>query len=146
MGNKAFIIILLSVILNSYSQNQSSNNNFIEDEKGKVISSEEEKKIFLSKSKQNKENEINKLSIANVNQTAVEMCTNGGFEQHESVSGSLKLKNFLHTIGDPPGPTECRSLTNSANAHIDIYNPNNTSVMATTVPANICLLYTSRCV
>ncbi|GAB3724457.1 T9SS type B sorting domain-containing protein [Flavobacterium koreense] len=137
MGNKAFIIILLSVILNSYSQNQSSNNNFIEDEKGKVISSEEEKKIFLSKSKQNKENEINKLSIANVNQTAVEMCTNGGFEQHESVSGSLKLKNFLHTIGDPPGPTECRSLTNSANAHIDIYNPNNTSVMATTVPANI---------
>jgi gliding motility-associated-like protein len=137
MGNKLLIIILLSVIFNGYSQNVPVTTRIIEDKKGKIITNDEEKKIFLSKLKSNKEKEIKSLSIAKVNQTAVEMCTNGGFEQYETVSGSLKLKNFLHTIGDPPGPTECKSITNTANSYIDLYDPNNTSVMATTVPANI---------
>lgn len=136
MRNKVFIIVLLSVILKGYSQTLPENK-IIENEKGKIINSDEEKRLFLTKLKTNKEKEIKQLSIAKVNQTAVEMCTNSGFEQYENVSGSLKLKNFLHTIGDPPGPTECKSITNSANSYVDIYDPNNSNVMATTVPANL---------
>jgi len=93
--------------------------------------------LFFIKIKGKKESEARQLKVAKVNQVAVEMCTNSGFEQYETVSGSQKLKNFLYTIGDPPGPTQCKSITNTANSYIDIYDPNNTSVMATTVPANL---------
>ena len=136
MKNILFFIILFLVTSKGFSQT-SPVNRFIENEKGKVITSDEEKELFLSKLKANKEREIKQLSHANVSQTSVEMCTNSGFEQYENVSGSLKLKNFLYTIGDPPGPTECKSITNTANSYIDIYDPNNTNVMATTVPANL---------
>jgi hypothetical protein len=133
----AFILSFLS----SYSQNTTIEPLIVEDENGKIITNNEEKRIFFTKLHLKKEYENQQLSVARANLTAVEMCTNGGFEQHENISGSQKLKNFLYTIGDPPGPTQCQSITNTANSYIDIYDPSNTSVMATTVPANLIDYY-----
>ena len=137
MQNIILRFALILVSFNSYSQNTSIEPMIVEDENGKKITNNEEKRIFFTKLHLKKEYEMQQLSVAQANLTAVEMCTNGGFEQHENISGSQKLKNFLYTIGDPPGPTQCRSITNTANSYIDIYDPINTSVMATTVPANL---------
>ncbi len=120
----------------SFSQNNSNNRN-VNDERVNNINNEIEKKIFLSKLNEKKQIENKQLMVAKTSQTAVEMCSNSGFELYETISGSQKLKNFLYTIGDPPGPTQCKSITNTANSHIDIYNPSNTSIMATTVPGNL---------
>lgn len=136
MQNFILRFALIFVFFNIYSQNTTIKP-IIEDGKGKIISNEEEKKIFFKKLQAKKDHENKQLYIVKSNQTAVEICTNSGFEQHENVSGSLKLKNFLYTIGDPPGPTQCQSISNTANSYIDIYDPSNTSVMATTVPANL---------
>lgn len=136
MKNTLFALLLLFVI-DGYSQNTPNNEKNIEDENGRIITNTEEKKIFFTKIKNKKEFEKSQLLNAVALQTPVEICTNGGFEQHETISGAQKLKNFLYTIGDPPGPTQCRSISNTADAYIDIYNPNNTNVMASSVPANI---------
>ena len=116
MKNRVLIFFLFSIISSNYSQNITNNKIIVEDEKGKIITNDEEKYLFLKKLKKNKENEINQLSKSQITQTAVEICSNGGFEQNESISGSQKLKNFLYTIGDPPGPTQCKSITNVANS------------------------------
>ncbi|WP_396191566.1 T9SS type B sorting domain-containing protein [Flavobacterium sp.] len=137
MLKKILSFVLLSVFISSYSQSQSSDRTIFDDERGKSISNENEKKIFFTKLKNKRELEKSSLSNSNTLQAAVEMCTNNGFEQHETVSGAQVLKNFQYTIGDPPGPTQCNSLTNTANTGIGIYNPSNMSVMATTVPANL---------
>ncbi|AWG21783.1 hypothetical protein FFWV33_09630 [Flavobacterium faecale] len=127
-------LLLFFVVFSTYSQVHTIQ---IENEKGELISNEEEKKTFLKNIQTRKNLEYKKASAALATQTAVEMCTNNGFEQQETVNGISKLKNFLYTIGDPPGPTQCRSITNTANSYIDVYNPNSTNVMATTVPSNI---------
>ncbi len=137
MQNIIFRFLFLFIFFSSYSQNQTLTAPFVEDENGKRLTDIEEKRIFFTKLHLKRAFENKQLLEAQANQTAVEMCTNGGFEQHETISGASKLKNFLYTIGDPPGPTECRSITNTANSYIDIYNPSSTSVMATTVPANL---------
>jgi hypothetical protein len=136
MQNIILRLLFILVFFSSYSQNQTLKASFIEDENGKILTDSVEKRVFFTKLHLKKAYENKQLLEAQVNQTAVEMCTNSGFEQYESISGAQKLKNFLYTIGDPPGPTQCRSITNTANSYIDIYNPSNTSVMATTVPAN----------
>lgn len=136
MQNIILRLLFILVFFSSYSQNQTLKTSFIEDENGKILTDSVEKRVFFTKLHLKKAYENKQLLEAQVNQTAVEMCTNSGFEQYESISGAQKLKNFLYTIGDPAGPTQCRSITNTANSYIDIYNPSNTSVMATTVPAN----------
>ena len=137
MLKKVLSFILLTVFISSYSQNQLSNKTIFEDERGKSITNQNERKIFFTKLKKKRESEKSRLSNSNALQAAVEMCTNNGFEQHETVGNAQVLKNFSYTIGDPPGPTQCNSLTNTANTPIGIYNPNNMNVMATTVPANL---------
>ncbi|PDS25794.1 T9SS type B sorting domain-containing protein [Flavobacterium branchiophilum] len=136
MRNALFALLFLFA-MKGYSQKTLSNEKIIEDEKGRVITNTEEKNFFVTKIKNKKVFEKSQLLNTTTQQTPVELCTNGGFEQHETISGAQKLKNFLYTIGDPPGPTQCQSISNTADAYIDIYNPNNTNVMATSVPANI---------
>ena len=136
MKAKILQITLLLFFINSVAQNVPTQNRLVEDEKGKTITNSEEREFYISKVKKHREQEHAKMHTSQAAQTAVELCSNGGFELYENVSGNLKLKNFLHTIGDPPSPTECSSSTNTANSYIDICNPNNFEVMATTVPSN----------
>ncbi len=135
---KTYLLILTFFLFNTHSiaQNIPFSQQLIEDNKGKVITNQEEKMIHFSKVKKHKEHECKQLVSAKAPQSAVDLCTNGGFEQHETINNTQSLKNFLYAIGDPPSPTECNSLTNAANSYINIYNPNNLNVMATTVPSN----------
>ncbi|SNR34383.1 T9SS type B sorting domain-containing protein [Flavobacterium sp. ov086] len=122
----------------------------IEDKNGHLIQNLEQQKQFLKIREEKMKAEILDLKKVILNskdgnltsKTAatlqgVEMCTNGGFEQYETINGSSYLKNFLCTIGDPPGPTQCRSITNTADSYINRYNPNDMDIMATGVSANL---------
>lgn len=128
----------------------SSNNHLLEDKNGHLIQNLEQQKEFLKIREEKMKEEVLNLKKVILNskegnltsKTAatlqgVEMCTNGGFEQYETVNGNSYLKNFLCTIGDPPGPTQCRSITNTADSYINRYNPNNMNIMATGVSANL---------
>ena len=134
---------LLFFVLFSYSfaQTVSSDtlnylsNGIVEDQNGKIITDSHQKEKFLKDRAEKVRSEKKRMKKATL--TAVEMCSNGGFEQVEQVAGKNYLKNFLYTIGDPPGPTQCRSISNKADSHINQYDPSATNEMATTVPANL---------
>ncbi|SFH87993.1 T9SS type B sorting domain-containing protein [Halpernia frigidisoli] len=138
---KLYLLFLLISFHNFYSQKQNNDtinylrNGIFEDASGKMITSERAKSAFLKERAKKVLSEMSSMQKAS--QTAVEMCTNGGFEQTENISGNNVVKNFLYNIGDPPGPTQCKSITNKADTYIPQYNPVSTSVMATSVPANV---------
>nr|WP_315156575.1 T9SS type B sorting domain-containing protein [uncultured Flavobacterium sp.] len=147
-----FILLHLSFLAFSQKTNQDSTATkfLLEDKNGRLIQGLEQQKQFLKIREEKKKAEILNLKTVNGNTKkgnsasraeallqAVEMCTNGGFEQYENVNGSSYLKNFLYTIGDPPGPTQCRSITNTADSYINRYDPNNMNIMATGVTANL---------
>ena len=118
-----------------YSQN-TEEHRLYDDINGKIITDANIIKKNIAKRNLAIAKEQRKTTRATVSQTAVEMCANGGFEQHETISGKSYLKNFLYTTGDQSGPTECRAITNLADQNINIFDPNNTDVMSSTVPAN----------
>ncbi|MGL3000735.1 T9SS type B sorting domain-containing protein [Flavobacterium sp. RSSB_23] len=139
-----FVFFLQFTIV--FSQDKNSNPNttpLIEDSHGHLIQGLEEQKAFLKNRELKRKKEYQDLkkthqtSKSAITQQAVEMCTNGGFEQNETANGNSFIKNFLYTIGDPPGPTQCRSITNIADTPINSYDPNYTEIMATGVSANL---------
>ena len=113
----SFIVFLQCIFVFSQEIKPNSSNNFLlEDKSGHLIQDLEQQKQFLKIREEKKKAEILNLkkgSLTSKTQAllqAVEMCTNGGFEQYENINGSSYLKNFLYTIGDPPGPTQCQSI------------------------------------
>lgn len=144
------LFIKFACVFAQESNPNSSNNFLLEDKNGHLIQNLEQQKQFLKIREEKMKEEILNLKKVILNskdgnltsKTAatlqgVEMCTNGGFEQYETINGSSYLKNFLCTIGDPPGPTQCRSITNTADSYINRYDPNNMNIMATGVSANL---------
>lgn len=132
-------IVLLFILLHQYNFlfcQDSIPKYLIENKEGIQIKNIEQQKEFLKIRTENVKKVFQSLKT-NATQQAVEMCTNGGLEQYENINGSSFLKNFLYTIGDPPGPTQCRSITNIANSYIVHYNPNNMEIMATGVSSNL---------
>lgn len=138
---KFYLFLFLSFSLSFFSQTKSSDtanylrNGMFENAAGKIITSSSEKIKFLAE--RNRKIALEKTNMQKATQVAVEMCTNGGFEQVETINGANFIKNFLYNIGDPPGPTQCKSISNTADTYIPQYKPTNTSVMATSVPANL---------
>lgn len=133
---KLYYLILL-VFGIYYSQNVTSDGNRLYDDvNGKIITNPNI--IKQIESNKSKERAILKLGTNRISadQKAVEMCSNSGFEQYETSGGNTFLKNFLYTIGDQMGPTQCKAISNKANENIKIYDPSATDVMASTVPAN----------
>ena len=134
---KIYFLLLVHITLILFSQktNHAHERGMVEDNSGKRITNTQEKENFLKQREKNLSLEKKSLKVGSY--PAVEMCNNGGFEQHETISGSSYLKNFLYNIGDPPGPTQCKSVPITADSYIQQYDPSNTQVMATTVPANL---------
>jgi hypothetical protein len=138
-----FFLIMIGNCTSFFGQEENSKSQriHIEDKNGHLILDSKNQKEFLkiSEEEKKKEFQVLKKTALNLQATsqAVEMCTNGGFEQSETVNGSSFLKHFLYTIGDPPGPTQCKSITNSADSSISSYDPSNTNTMVTSVPANL---------
>ncbi|WP_338840393.1 T9SS type B sorting domain-containing protein [Flavobacterium ginsenosidimutans] len=146
-----FIVFIKYTCVFSQEINPNSSKKLLlEDKDGHLIQNLEQQKQFLKIREEKMKAEMLNLKKVILNskegnltsKTAatlqgVEMCTNGGFEQYETINGNSYLKNFLCTIGDPPGPTQCRSITNTADSYINRYNPNNMDIMATGVSSNL---------
>lgn len=146
-----FVVFIKCTCVFAQEINPNSSNNFLlEDKNGHLIQNLEQQKQFLKIREEKMKAEMLNLKKVILNskdgnltsKTAatlqgVEMCTNGGFEQYETINGNSYLKNFLYTIGDPPGPTQCQSISNTADSYINRYNPNNMNIMATGVSANL---------
>lgn len=146
-----FVVFIKCTCVFAQEINTNSSNNFLlEDKNGHLIQNLEQQKQFLKIREEKMKAEMLNLKKVILNskdgnltsKTAatlqgVEMCTNGGFEQYETINGNSYLKNFLCTIGDPPGPTQCQSISNTADSYINRYNPNNMNIMATGVSANL---------
>jgi gliding motility-associated-like protein len=140
-----FIVIVLFSIT-SFAQNTKANKQIsktsysktkkIEDKNGHlIIDSLEREAYFIKKQKEiNKLNEIN--SPLTLTQTAVQMCSNGSFEEFETINSINYLKNFQYTVAEPINPIQCKSVTENSNQNIKQYDPNNVGLMATTVPSN----------
>lgn len=108
----------------------------IEDQNGRLITDSIERKTYFEKKQQNIDFDTkisNRLSLA---QTAVQMCSNSGFEEYETVSGVNVLKDFMFTEGFVQNPIQCKSVTETANQNISQYDPNNSSLMVSTIPSN----------
>lgn len=69
-------------------------------------------------------------------QSSVFLCNNGGFEEFENTNNTFTLKNYSYGTGSPVNPMQCKDVYVSANQGIIQYNPNTSSLMATTVPSN----------
>ena len=135
------LFIFISKILFSQNQSSTTEQRRYDDINGKIITDENIIKTINAKRQNAIAQEQKRVNRATATQNMVEMCTNGGFEQYETISGKTYLKNFLYATGDQSGPTECRAITNIADLNINAYDPNNANVMTTTVPANYIDLY-----
>lgn len=108
----------------------------IEDKNGRIITDLKEKELYL-KSLQDKINTTSKNTLTAASTLpAVHLCSNSGFEEFETVSGTNVLKHYQYTTGNPLNPTQCVSVTTNANQYINQYNPANGDLMANTVPSN----------
>ncbi len=104
-----------------------------EDHNGHLITDSIQRSSYILK-KQHYSNRFvpkSKLLIA-----AVPLCTNGSFEEFETIAGSNYLKDFQYSIGEPLNPIQCKSVNQPANLNIKQYDPTDFNLMASTVPAN----------
>jgi gliding motility-associated-like protein len=108
----------------------------IEDQNGKLITdSIAREAYFLNREKYLTQAHKNN-NPSTLNLTPVPLCTNGTFEEFETISGANVLKNFQFAIGDPLNPIQCKSVDDNPNLYITQYNPSNVDLMASTVPSN----------
>lgn len=106
-----------------------------EDEHGHLITDPELlKQHWLKKAKALEE--YQKKMKSSLALTSLPLCQNGNFEEFENVGTALSLKGYAYGITDLINPTQCRSGNVNSNNSIPMYNPNNFSLMATTVPSN----------
>ena len=107
-------------------------NSKIEDKYGNLITDSIEREKYFT-NKQQHIDHYKKSSIA-VNQVATQLCSNGNFEEY--VNGANILTHFEYGTGDTSNPTQCKSDSYSNFSGINLYNPNNLDIMATTIPSN----------
>jgi len=108
----------------------------IEDKNGHLITDSLKRQAYFI-TKQRRFNLIKtQFNKSILTQTAVPLCSNGSFEEFETLSGVNVLKDFRYTTGETLNPIQCKSLSDIASQGIIQYDPANFSIMATTVPAN----------
>lgn len=127
----ALISLLLTNIL--FSQNTTSQNIKLEDSNGNLITDSIQIAKFIAK--RNSEIEANKKLRFRATLSPAHLCSNNNFEEFENNSGTNVLKNFLYTVVNPLNPTQCATPSSTANQEIAQYNPSQTNLMASTVPA-----------
>jgi gliding motility-associated-like protein len=142
---KFYQILLFLFVLNTCAQTQNQTNALeitsadldkkIEDKNGKLITDRTEK-INYFKNRQKQIELLKKNSSFSKILTPVYLCSNGTFEEFETVSGTNFLNDFLYAEDGLLNPVQCRNLDATANIRIPQYNPTNLSIMATTVPSN----------
>ncbi|CAM3527525.1 T9SS type B sorting domain-containing protein [Flavobacterium saliperosum] len=121
---------------NRISDNSLFKTKIIEDRNGKIITDSVQRALYFLK-RQEELNVNNKsTSTSRATLTPAHLCSNSNFEEFEIASGATVLKHFLYTTANPINPTQCVTPTTTANQNIAQYNPNQNSLMASTVPSN----------
>ncbi|MBP6758984.1 MAG: hypothetical protein KA133_07010, partial [Flavobacterium sp.] len=132
-----FILFFQSLFVFSQETNPNSSNTFLfEDKNGKLITNPSEQQEYLAKRQKATEIYVKNNLSKTASQVPSQLCSNGGFEEFVNENGVNVLKNFQYTIENPQKPIQCRSATQTANLSIKQYNPNDTGLMASTVPSN----------
>lgn len=108
----------------------------IENRDGRRITDPAERKLFFEK-RQKAIDYQNKKNVLSVNALpAVPLCSNGGFEEFETIGSNNVLKDFEYISGDPLNPMQCQNIDDTPNLRIRQYNPADYGLMASTVPSN----------
>lgn len=148
MQKQIYLIILLSLTFTSvFSQNKGlenirtnyslvQKNRKLEDRSGHIITDSIKRKIFFENEKKYNDLVSKRVLKSTLVQTAVPLCSNGTFEEFETISGSNFLKDFEYTFGDPLNPMQCQNIGETANMRIGQYDPAIFDLMSTTVPSN----------
>lgn len=139
-------IFLLSLLYSvfSFSQNKTSEkkiapinkNRIAENGNGIIMNDSIERAQFIKRKEKEAALNHNKTSHSKAALNPAHLCSNGNFEEFENVSGTNMLKNFLYTTADPFNPTQCVTPFTTANQYISQYDPNQSNLMASTVPFN----------
>lgn len=95
-----------------------------------------QKRKFITKLEEEKKINSPKFIPFSRLQSSVFLCSNSGFEEFENANNSTILKNYSYEIGSPTNPMQCKDLNIQANLGILQYDPNQSTLMATTVPSN----------
>ncbi|OYU82073.1 MAG: hypothetical protein CFE23_01880 [Flavobacterium sp. BFFFF1] len=137
-----FLLISSFFLLNAFGQSHTEkpipirpNSRLVENRQGKLILNPVDRKTYLD-SLDIVSTAIQKPSRVTLNNTPVNLCSNGGFEEFETINNKNYLKYFSFAIAEPEFPTECKSASVAANTLIEQYDPAITDVMASTVPSN----------
>jgi len=144
--NLILLFVLFSIQLFAQEKTISNPKNLLKTHiiKGKILEDNHglnlEDSIQLSEywRKKNEElvaNSTRKISFSKL-QEAVHLCSNGNFEEFENINANTYLKNYSYDVGTTLNPMQCKSLNIQTSQYIPLYNPNSTSLMATTVPSN----------
>lgn len=130
--------MLFSFIQISFSQVVDNKVNIpkFEDKNGKLITNPELIEFYLQQRKLNVAHIKSKNVSKKPNQSAVQMCSNGGFEEYQTISGENFLIHFEYTETGVQNPIQCKSSESYDYQFIKQYNPSNNGLMATTVPSN----------
>ncbi|WP_333808299.1 T9SS type B sorting domain-containing protein [Flavobacterium sp.] len=95
-----------------------------------------QRKLFIGKIEADKNLNSSRFIPFSRLQSAVFLCNNGGFEEFENFNSTYFLKNYSYGTGNPTNPMQCKDVNVQANQGIIQYNPNQSNLMATTVPSN----------
>lgn len=133
-----FILLSINILFSQNNINLNSKKlekrKIFEDQSGKIVTNPEQIQTILEKKKI--EEIINTPKLKFKSSAAVHLCSNNNFEEFETISGVNYLKDYKYTITDPLNPTQCVTPFVTATSGIAEYNPTNTGLMVTTVPAN----------
>lgn len=128
-----------------YSQNEKKNI-LIEDNTGKIIKDVSKQKEILARSRNQQLTMLPKVMKVESSNINVDLCSNGGFEDYENISGVKYLKYYdFQSVIDYPSPSECQLPTlgegtayriNSINQFLVPKYFFDAEVLTTTVPSN----------
>ena len=113
-----------------------TNNQKIEDREGHLITDAFKRKVFFENAQKNNALQRKKSITSITSLSAVPLCSNGSFEEFETISGTNVLKNYEYTDGAPLNPMQCKPISEVANLRIKQYDPNDVDLMVSTVPSN----------
>ncbi|MCO6175672.1 T9SS type B sorting domain-containing protein [Flavobacterium sp. NRK F10] len=143
--NKLLAYLLLLTLTFSYSQNTTTNQKsdlhffngkVIENRSNFDLSDSIQRIQYLANLREEKEINTSRNIPFTRLQSSVFLCSNSNFEEFESVNNNFYLKDYSYATGDPSNPMQCKPIQVQANQLIPQYNPNQSGLMATTVPSN----------
>lgn len=107
----------------------------IEDKNGHLITDPLKRATYFTNKQHCLDSIRAKHNKSVLNQIAVPLCNNGSFEEFENLGGNV-LKSFRYTTDEQLNPIQCKDPGGIANQGIKQYDPTDTALMASTVPAN----------